>query len=130
MKMYARLILVCLSMIVSGAALAADAADIKPEALLVRTPKHDKSLVILDVRTAEEFSQGHVRGPMNISHDQLSDRIKELMGDKDKDLVVYCRSGRRTALAIETLKANGFNRLFHLEGDMQKWTEANRPTEK
>ena len=114
----------------SGAVVAAEVADIKPEALLERTAKKDAALVILDVRTPEEFAQGHVPGAKNIPHDQLANRISELMGDKDKEIVLYCRSGRRAGLAAETLKANGFEKLLHLEGDMLKWTEANRPVEK
>jgi rhodanese-related sulfurtransferase len=111
-------------------ALAVDVVDIKPEALLERARKADESFVILDVRTPEEFVQGHVPGAINIPHDKLADRIAELMGEKNKDVVLYCRSGRRAVLAADTLKANGFTKLLHLEGDMQQWTEAKRPVEK
>jgi rhodanese-related sulfurtransferase len=113
-----------------SAILAADVVDIKPETLLERSARHDASLVILDVRTPEEFAQGHVPGAKNIPHDQLANRIAEVMGDKDKEIVLYCRSGRRAGMAAEILKANGFEKLFHLEGDIQKWTEADRPLEK
>lgn len=111
-------------------AVAADVVDVKPEAVLARSAKHDKSMVILDVRTPEEFAQGHVPGAINISHDQLASRLTELDGDKDKDVVLYCRSGRRAGIAAETLSANGFKKLMHLEGDMIKWDEAKRPVEK
>ena len=110
--------------------LAADVVDIKSDALLERAKKMDESFVILDVRTPEEFAQGHVPGAINIPHDKLADRVAELLGAKNKDVVLYCRSGKRAGLAAETLTANGFKKLLHLEGDMQKWTEANRPTEK
>lgn len=113
-----------------GVVVAADVVDIKPETLLARTAKHDASLVILDVRTPEEFAQGHVPGAKNIPHDQLANRIAEVMGDKNKEVVLYCHSGRRAGLAADTLKANGFEKILHLEGDMQKWTEAGRPLEK
>src|SRR5690349_11555483 len=113
-----------------GSAWAAEIAPIKPEVLLDRSAKHDPALLILDVRTPEEFAQGHVPGAKNIPHDQLKDRIAELMGDKDKDIVLYCRSGRRAGLAAETLQSSGFSRLLHLEGDMIEWTEARRPLEK
>jgi phage shock protein E len=109
---------------------AADVVDIKADALIERTNKKDESAVIVDVRSAEEFAQGHVPGAMNIPVDQLPTRIDELLGFKNKDVVLYCRSGRRAAQAAETLKANGFQKLLHLEGDIQKWTEEKRPLEK
>ena len=109
---------------------AADVVDIKPEIVQERTAKHDASMLILDVRTPEEFAQGHVPGAKNIPHDQLPNRMSEIMNDKNKDIVLYCRSGRRAGLAAETLSANGFKKLLHLEGDIQKWTEADRPLEK
>jgi len=133
MKMLMRVAALSLSLLVGNHAFAADAVqlvDVKPETVLERSAKKDSKLVILDVRTPEEFAQGHVPGAINISHDKLQDRIGELMGEKDKDIVLYCRSGRRTGLAAETLRANGFQKLFHMEGDMQQWTEAKRPTEK
>src|SRR5262245_49370931 len=84
-------------------ALAADVVDVNPEAVLARSAKHDKSMVILDVRTPEEFAEGHVPGAINIPHDQLASRLIEINGDKDKDVVLYCRSGRRAGMAAETL---------------------------
>jgi phage shock protein E len=122
-------LLICAS-VASAALLAADVTPIDAETLLARTAKHDSSLVILDVRTPEEFAEGHVPGAVNIPHDKLADRIGELMGAQKKEVVLYCRSGRRAALAAETLTLHGFDKLLHLEGDMQKWSEAQRPIEK
>jgi phage shock protein E len=109
---------------------AAEVVDIKPDTLLERTAKKDNSIVVVDVRSPEEFAQGHVPGALNIPVDQLTNRIGELMTAKDKEVVLYCRSGRRAGQAAETLKANGFEKLLHLEGDMQKWTEEKRAVEK
>ncbi len=125
-----RLAITWLGLLATRLAFAADVVDIKADALLERAKKMDESFVILDVRTPEEFAQGHVPGAINISHDKLADRIGELVGAKNKDVVLYCRTGRRAGTAAETLKAGGFNKLLHLDGDMLKWTEANRPTEK
>ncbi len=95
------------------------------DALLARQAKHDPTLLVLDVRSTEEFAQGHVPGAVNIPHDQVASRLAEV--PKDKDVVLYCRSGRRTALAAEVLSANGYTRLLHLEGDMNAWLENHRP---
>ncbi|MBC7983543.1 MAG: rhodanese-like domain-containing protein [Candidatus Obscuribacterales bacterium] len=113
-----------------GAVLAADIIDITADKLQSRIEKKDAAIVLLDVRTAEEFAQGHVPGAKNIPHDQLAERVSELLADKDKEVVLYCRSGRRAGIAAETLQAKGFEKLLHLEGDMQKWSAENRPVEK
>jgi phage shock protein E len=130
MPMFKRLVFIVLGCLAGSMAFAAEVIDIKPEALLERARKMDESFVILDVRTPEEFAQGHVPGAINISHDRLADRLGELVGAKNRDVVLYCRSGKRAGMAAETLKTQGFGKLLHLEGDMQKWTEANRPIEK
>jgi len=130
MTIYTKIAILFLASFASSVLNAADVQQINPEKLLERTAQHDRSLVILDVRTPEDVAAGHVPGAINIPHDKLESLIGELLGAKDKDVVLYCRSGRRAALAAETLSLHGFDKLLHLEGDMQKWTEGNRPIEK
>jgi rhodanese-related sulfurtransferase len=110
---------------VPAAPSAAAIALVTQDALLARQAKHDPTLLVLDVRSTEEFAQGHVPGAVNIPHDQVASRMAEV--PKDKDVVLYCRSGRRTGLAAEVLSANGYTRLLHLEGDMNAWLEKGRP---
>jgi len=105
-------------------------AMIAPDQLVQRMEKKDANLVVLDVRTPEEFAAGHIPGAVNIPHDQLPNRLAEIAGAKTKDVVVYCRSGRRSAIAQETLSSQGFKSVKHLEGDMLKWQEEKRPTTK
>jgi len=107
-----------------------DVSLIGQEALLARLAAQDAELVVLDVRTGAEFAEGHVPGARNISHDEVGARLGELAGARDKDLVIYCRSGRRTGIAIETLRQAGFTRLLHLDGDFLGWTAAGRPVER
>ena len=83
--------------------------------------------VILDVRTPEEFAAGHVPGAVNIPYDLVDERLSEI--PKTDEVVLYCRSGRRAALAAETLSAAGYTKLAHLTGDMQGWTAAGLPVE-
>lgn len=112
---------------------AAKGAVVKPitaDELLARQHAKDASLAVLDVRTPEEFAEGHVPGAVNVPHDQVESRLAELQSLRDKDVVLYCRSGRRAGMAAETLQKAGFTRLQHLEGDMQGWTAAGRPTAK
>jgi phage shock protein E len=111
-------------------AFATDVVDIKPDALLERARAADESFVIVDVRTPAEFAQGHVPGAINLPVDQVTNRLGELNSAKNKDVVLYCRSGKRAGQAAEVLKSNGFNKLLHMEGDMPKWEAAKLPIEK
>ena len=121
-----------------GTSLAADpAAAATPPAprisqadLLARLDRKDPSLVVLDVRTAGEFAAGHVPGARNVSHDQLETKLAELESLRDKDVVLYCRSGRRTLLAEEVLRKAGFAKLLHLDGDYLAWEARQRPVER
>jgi rhodanese-related sulfurtransferase len=98
------------------------------EALLERQARKDPQLFVLDVRTPQEYAAGHVPGAVNVPHDQVGTRLAEV--PRDKDVVIYCRSGRRTGLAAGVLGASGYTRLSHLEGDMNAWLDRNRPLEK
>lgn len=98
--------------------------------LISRLDRKDPGLVVLDVRTAEEFAAGHVPGARNVSHDVLAGRLGELAASRDKDVVIYCRSGRRSALAADVLRKAGFTQLLHLDGDFIAWQAENRPIEK
>jgi phage shock protein E len=95
--------------------------------LLARMDKPEAEVVVLDVRTPEEFAAGHVPGARNVAHDQLTAKLAELSSLKDKLVVLYCRSGRRSLLAAQTLRAAGFGKLLHLEGDWLAWEAEKRP---
>jgi phage shock protein E len=111
------------------AAQTAATTPISAAALEARLAAAPADMTVLDVRTAEEFAAGHVPGARNIPVAELEARIAELAAARDRDLVVYCRTGRRAATALEILKANGFQRLLHLEGDMQGWSGSARRVE-
>lgn len=108
-------------------AAAAGPASIEPKALGERIAWADQALFVLDVRTPEEYAAGHLPGAVNIPHDQLAGRLGELSEARDRDIVVYCRTGRRSAEALGVLDDAGFKRLFHLKGDYVRWTGEKRP---
>jgi phage shock protein E len=122
-------LLTALAVFLASAAFAGDVPGLTDEALLARMASGDKATVVLDVRTPKEFAEGHVPGAVNISHDQLEGRLSELDDDRDRDVVVYCRSGHRAGIALDMLEKAGFKRLYHLEGDYMGWTAAQRPVE-
>lgn len=107
-----------------------EAPAMSQQALVERLAAADAhALVVLDVRTAGEYDAGRVPGALNIPHDQLADRLAELGADRDREVVVYCRSGRRADIALGVLRAAGFTRVSHLEGDYLGWSAAGRPVE-
>jgi phage shock protein E len=78
-----------------------------------------KSLVasgarVVDVRTADEFASGHVPGAIHIPYDQLPGRAGEI-GPPATAVVLYCRSGRRSAIAVDALKKVGFSKLYDMQ---------------
>jgi rhodanese-related sulfurtransferase len=113
---------------VSFAALAdGELEPLAQDAYLALPKSGEQAPFVLDVRTPEEFVTGHVPGAVNIPYDQVAARLAEV--PKDKEVVLYCRSGRRAGMAAEVLAANGYTRLKHLEGDMPAWIEKGRPVE-
>lgn len=125
-----RKLLLLAASLFATAALAEAPPIVTAEAVLGRIDAADSTLLVLDVRSPEEFAQGHLPGATNIAYDQLESRLGELAGARDKDVVLYCRSGRRAAVAAETLAMAGFTRLSQLEGDYPAWDAAGRPTER
>ncbi|MCS6947201.1 MAG: rhodanese-like domain-containing protein [Steroidobacteraceae bacterium] len=99
-------------------------AQISQQQLLQRIESAPQSLLILDVRTPEEFAAGHIPGAINIPHDRLAERLAELPVKKDSDIVVYCRTGRRSQIALAWLRQQGYTRLLRLDGDYAGWQAA------
>ena len=77
--------------------------------------------LILDVRTVGEYRSGHVPKAINIPHNQLANRLDELLESKDQELVTYCERGPRAGFAESVLQKAGFSAVRHLEGDMYAW---------
>ncbi len=125
-----RLLLAAVAALFLVTSWAADFPRIGQEALLEKMSSGSDELLVLDVRTAGEFADGHVPGAVNISHDELGSRLDELEAERGSEVVVYCRSGRRSELALEVLAKAGFERLYHLDGDFQAWSGAERPVER
>lgn len=68
---------------------------------------HEKGGQLLDVRSAEEFAAGSIKGAMNIPHNELGERRNEL--DKDKRYITFCSQGVRSVLGKKTLEKYGYN---------------------
>ena len=70
----------------------------------------------IDVRSASEYSEGHVEQAVNIPHNEIADEIAALNTNKDATIYVYCRSGRRSGMAKETLESMGYTQVTNLGG--------------
>lgn len=87
----------------------------------------DSSVVILDVRTASEFAEGHIPGAILIDQGQ-SDFVEKAKAalPTDKTIAIYCRSGRRSANAAGKLGDIGY-KCVNLKGGIIAWKEAGKP---
>ena len=86
--------------------------------------------LLIDVRSPQEFADGHIPGAVNMPHDSINDYIADLEGHKDKPIIIYCRSGRRAQLAMKVLQDMDFSEVMHLEGDMLGWSAAGLPIDR
>ena len=117
--LFFRVTMVLLFLVTSNVCLA-QATDISQAELTQRIKtKHEQ--LILDVRSPEEYKEGHIPGAINIPYDRLDSRLAEIGLHKNKDVVLYCKSGRRSAIAANILQSAGFSKLQHLDGDMDGW---------
>jgi rhodanese-related sulfurtransferase len=80
--------------------------------------------LLLDVRTPGEYSQGHIKDARLIPLQQLESRWREIDAYKDKDVVIYCRSGHRSVAASEMLVGHGFTKLHNLRNGIKGWQKA------
>ncbi|MCC6136842.1 MAG: rhodanese-like domain-containing protein [Candidatus Contendobacter sp.] len=72
--------------------------------------------LVIDVRTAEEYQQTHVRQAVNIPYDRIAMQIAALAPDPNARIVLYCRSGRRSGIAEQTLRQMGYKQVENKGG--------------
>ncbi len=80
--------------------------------------RYTPDAVVVDVRTPEEFAQGHLKGALNINVQapDFQDQIQALGLNPDQPIYLYCRSGRRSQRAAEILREMGFRQLYNIGG--------------
>jgi rhodanese-related sulfurtransferase len=109
----------------SGSDLVAEAKarvqEIDAANAIVRQQKGDT--VFLDVREPNEWNLGHVPGAVHVPRGQLEGKIEALLG-RDRDVVVYCAGGSRSALAADTLRQLGYENVASLKGGFRGWAES------
>ncbi|WP_434340065.1 rhodanese-like domain-containing protein [Motilimonas cestriensis] len=127
MKALLNACLLTLIILFTHSTVAKNSVPVVSQSELVAWQQSEKPMQLLDVRTPAEFAQGHIKGAINIPYDQLDQQLASL--DKDTEIVVYCSSGRRAAIAEDVLMSNGLLKVSHLEGDMLGWQAKGLPVE-
>ena len=91
-------------------------------------PMIENGALLIDVRTKEEFDEGHIDGAINISFDETKALMDAIGHDKQRPVVVYCRSGNRSGKAKASLDKEGFTNIFNATGfEALKATRDTRP---
>jgi rhodanese-related sulfurtransferase len=116
------LLTIALLALTQAASAGLPAVNVKQAAAL-----HSSGALLLDVREADEYAQGHAPGSTLIPLGQLTQRLKEIAPFKNQRVVLICRSGRRSAQATALLETAGFSAASNIEGGMLAWQQAGLP---
>lgn len=76
----------------------------------------NEGALVIDVRTAKEFNGGHIEGALNIPYTETNALAEAIGSDKTRPVVLYCRSGRRSGVALKKLEGLGYSKLFNGTG--------------
>jgi rhodanese-related sulfurtransferase len=88
-----------------------------------------KKAVIVDVREDSEWNEQHIPGAIHIPLAQLNKRLSELKQYQDSPVITQCKSGRRSAQALDVLKSAGFSKVYNMDGGIMAWDKAGLKTE-
>jgi len=88
---------------------------------------NESKVTVLDVRTADEYKEGHIAGAKNIdfTENNFATLVKEL--DKEKPLLVHCAGGGRSTKSLKILEKEGFKKVYHLDGGLKGWVKDGKP---
>ena len=89
--------------------------QITPESAM-NLMKNESGYIILDVRTEEEFAEGHIQNAVLIPDYEIAEKAESVLTDKEQLILVYCRSGRRSKLASEELVKLGYSNVKEFGG--------------
>ena len=97
---------------------------------LIQQRKADPNFIILDIRTPQEFADGHIEGAINL--DFYASNFKERLNtlDKSKTYMMYCRSGNRSGKALGMMKDQNFTEVYNMTGGIGSWAQKGLPVVK
>ena len=96
----------------------AEIKEMKGDAIkkIVEDKKEKENYMIVDVRSPEEYAAGHINFAINMPIDTFKDNVSRIEDWKDKDVIVYCNSGKKSGEAADILVSNGFTKVYNGEG--------------
>ena len=109
-------------------AAAGDIALMTPETLHARLAAEGEKPLVIDVREPEEFEAGHIAEALLAPLESVEEKLAAV--PKDREIVLVCRSGRRSGKAWEMLAARGYTKLWNMEGGMLAWEKLGYPVKK
>ena len=119
-------IVVMIFMLASAVTLSAKKKNISTNEAyeLIEQRDGDRDLVILDVRSPEEFSEGHIKNAVNMDFYAAAfpDELESL--DKEITYLIYCRSGNRSGMSFKMMKKLGFQDVYNMEGGIMEWSDS------
>lgn len=88
-----------------------------------------KADIIIDVREPEEYTAGHIKGSVSLPRGLLEFKIADLpaVSDADTDILIYCKTSGRAALAAQSLAALGYTNVKSIAGGYDAWIDAGKP---
>ena len=79
----------------------------------------DKKAILVDVRSEQEYNEDHKDGAINIPHYEMKNKAEAILKEKEKAIILYCRSGSRSKKAYEMLKKMGYTNVYHIKNGLQ-----------
>ncbi len=80
--------------------------------------KNDKQAILVDVRSPQEYKEGHLDGSMNYPLYDLERNAEKLLKSKENTIIIYCQSGSRSQRALKLLQEQGYTNLYQIEGGL------------
>ena len=88
---------------------------------LAKKMETDSTFYLIDVRTEREYLSGHIQNAIWIPRGLLEFRIQKTIAEPETEIIVYCKAGGRSALAVYTFLQMGYKNVFNLEGGIKQW---------
>ncbi len=102
--------------------------ELSVQEVAARLKANPTGFVLVDVREESEWSQGHITGAVHIGKGVIERDIESEISEKDREIILYCGGGFRSALAAEVLQKMGYQRVWSMDGGWREWCEAQLPT--
>lgn len=88
---------------------------------------NDENAIVLDIREPGDYKAGHIIDAKNIPSARLSEEVENVSVDKNRPVIVYCKSGMNSQSACGKLRAAGYTRAYYLKNGLLGWQEENLP---